>query len=113
MADETIPKLLERLKGLEKAATPGPWTDGTYTLKDGGTECVIMSIDAAHEEPRANLSLCCESRNALPLLLKLAALAVQARHFMPMIASDVEAVYAEKDWLARYGALTALENAKP
>lgn len=81
--------LLERLKELNAAATPGPWDGeelGVAVYKtpigDGKKICDIRgwgwllhkhATDEAREaEQNANMFLIAESRNALPLLLELA-----------------------------------------
>lgn len=67
-------KLLERLRALEQAATPGPWKHdlGNADVEGPRPERAEVCVRGEHGNYHANLELIAAVRNALPLLLDVA-----------------------------------------
>lgn len=92
---ETLTQVLDRLEGLEKAATPGPWRVkqpwAGFSGIDAGTVTLYHTATAGCPNPEADHTATAELRNASPGLIALVrAQAAYVEELRLMWADDLE-----------------------
>lgn len=133
----TISDVLRDLEGMEAAASRAPWkasppeekADAVLYAHDGSWLANVgnwarcdqkygdVQIEMVETEHAANAALIAAARNALPVLLKLARLAIDSRDiweteshpYLNMVHS-LEQMSRAKDWLSRFNALALPAN---
>ena len=111
MPSEKIEEMLGELEDMERAAKAAPWTSGPTGIMhaDGPLGGWIEYHGAASPTVLTdfNSEFIAAARNALPTLLKLARLAIEAREYVEEIDHNQSPYDPTRTWLARFDALLA------
>jgi hypothetical protein len=76
MTSAELTALLDRLEGLEQAATPGEWgvhpevSSQVVTVDNDDNDDCLLIVEGFNDFEAADLDLIAESRNALPILIR-------------------------------------------
>lgn len=117
-----LPSWIEELERLEAAATRGPWALSKWKaleiVANDERMTIVCEVSGAPSNAAsvADRDLIAASRNALPTLLRLARLAVEAHYILPsaeIIDGESYPVVEAEDWHARFDALAASTEGKP